>query len=57
MLTGNKGNEEFHFSPREKVQCCYWLTEFEFPMTVQCMFYHKYSHQTDTQLAPAFATT
>ncbi|KAJ4446629.1 hypothetical protein ANN_13326 [Periplaneta americana] len=29
------------FTPQEKVQCCYWLAEFKFPVTVQRRFREK----------------
>ncbi|PSN58081.1 hypothetical protein C0J52_06512 [Blattella germanica] len=31
------------FTPQEKVQCCYWLAEFKFLVTVQWRFRDKYS--------------
>jgi hypothetical protein len=40
-----------YFTSQEEVQCCYWIAEFKFPVTVQCKFCEKYvTHQTETQL-------
>ncbi|PSN41049.1 hypothetical protein C0J52_24031 [Blattella germanica] len=33
------------FTPQEKVQCCYWLAEFKFPVTVQRRFRDKYGRE------------
>jgi hypothetical protein len=36
------GFAKWRRSQHKRVQCCYWLTEFKFPVTVQLTFREKY---------------